>query len=398
MAKRTRYTELVLAGLICFLSMLSINMIGIVSICFIIFFMLKTRGKIYKIKYISCLLYLFIAGFVLGIINNNPFYDVIRDSLYYLIPIATLYLGAVLYTLYNRLNPLKVFVETVTMEILIHLFQMAGNFATIANFSQLREYFMFLTFSVPIALLILLDNNLSRKLKVTKNIRVTFLLVIGLYFVMSLSRISYIMFISIFILDVYLHMVHRSFKFGLILRVFIILVFFALGIFLMPEGTRIVFFNKITNIFTEIKTNQNWNVITITQDWRDYERYVGDQLFESGTFLQKLFGFGFGKLIPVLYSQLVGVSVAAGGITLLHDGYRTVLIKCGIVGLIAYFTFFVLILFKKNKKRISEENFVLKYIALEMLIGTSVVVGFFSRAPELALLLLMGFYLKKSYN
>ena len=72
--------------------------------------------------------------------------------------------------------------------------------------------------------------------------------------------------------------------------------------------------------------------------WRGFETYVALEVFKDSSTYQSLFGRGMGFAIPLPYEMtLAGNSFIE--LPFLHNGYATVLVKFGVVGLFLYATF-----------------------------------------------------------
>lgn len=119
----------------------------------------------------------------------------------------------------------------------------------------------------------------------------------------------------------------------------------------MPSSTTETFMNKITNSLTEVSSdNIIWTDTAVTQNWRGYEKFCAATNYENADSFTRLFGNGFGyQLYMGGYAFLV-VNDSSGGIPFLHNGYYSVLFKCGIIGLIALILFYILHLVKMLKK------------------------------------------------
>ena len=111
----------------------------------------------------------------------------------------------------------------------------------------------------------------------------------------------------------------------------------------MPSPTTTTFMDKVANSLTEVSSdNVIWTDTAITQNWRGYEKYCATTNFENADSFTKLFGNGFGyQLYMGGYAFLV-VNDPSGGIPFLHNGYYSVLFKCGALGLGALILFYVL--------------------------------------------------------
>lgn len=109
----------------------------------------------------------------------------------------------------------------------------------------------------------------------------------------------------------------------------------------MPSSTSNQFLDKFSNSLTEVSSSRVvWTDVEVTQNWRGYEKYCATNNFENAGSFTKLFGNGFGYQLPMGgYAYLV-VQDPSGGIPFLHNGYYSVLFKCGALGLVALFLFY----------------------------------------------------------
>lgn len=109
----------------------------------------------------------------------------------------------------------------------------------------------------------------------------------------------------------------------------------------LPQNTIVQFTDKINNSIDEISANKKiWDDNDINDDWRGYELFVAKQTFFAGNVQQQLLGYGFGYQLNLgAYTLLVTDDPA--GIPYLHNGYMSVLLKCGYVGLILLCLFYM---------------------------------------------------------
>ena len=96
-------------------------------------------------------------------------------------------------------------------------------------------------------------------------------------------------------------------------------------------------FEKFSNTLTEISSSDSFtSVANIQKNWRGFEVYSAKQQWlTSGTFNQ-MFGGGFGKLINVGYLSILVDPTSNGYIPVLHNGYYTLIIKSGFIGVLLY--------------------------------------------------------------
>lgn len=161
---------------------------------------------------------------------------------------------------------------------------------------------------------------------------------------------------------------------------------------LMPDVTEF-FLEKLEHSFTEISADTSrWTDIEVVQNWRGYEVYCALKEYEDFTTVQQFFGGGFGALVDVNnYAYLV---TSESQIPFLHNGYYTMLIKDGIVGLCMNIFYYVsLLLHFIHKRSINKyERRVAVGLILSIMITTMFIHGpFFGGTSPMVICLLICF-------
>ena len=112
-----------------------------------------------------------------------------------------------------------------------------------------------------------------------------------------------------------------------------------LVIMFMP-GMVSTFLNKIEYTGTEVLSSRKyWDNTSIVQGWRGYEVYCAKELFDTFSFIEKIFGTGFGTSVDVHgYAYLV---TSEDRLPYLHNGYFTSLLKLGVFGIVLTICMFV---------------------------------------------------------
>ena len=100
----------------------------------------------------------------------------------------------------------------------------------------------------------------------------------------------------------------------------------------MPSDASGIFFEKIGNSLNEVSSSRFvWTDSDVVQNWRGFEKYQAINAFDGAETIDQVFGFGYGYQLNMAgYGYLVGAD--GQGIPFLHNGYYSVLLKCGIVG------------------------------------------------------------------
>ena len=100
-----------------------------------------------------------------------------------------------------------------------------------------------------------------------------------------------------------------------------------------------IFQEKILKTFDELLIDRYTDIVTINTLWRGYESYRGLEDFMNGSFINKIFGNGFGHLIDLKIIQELG-DREFRFVPYTHNGYIYILVKFGLIGMFLYFMFF----------------------------------------------------------
>lgn len=163
----------------------------------------------------------------------------------------------------------------------------------------------------------------------------------------------------------------------------------------IPNNIINTFINKIFSSFSEISTNYDWNDLSVIQsNWRGFENACAIEQFMKGNILEQLFGYGFGQGIYVKgYAYLVlGSGQNNLYIQVLHNGYLTLLIKNGLVGLISYIIFYFhlfVISLKKTMKHNQFSNIFLLGCTISLIVITYFLNGLFKDTYILSIIILI---------
>ena len=146
----------------------------------------------------------------------------------------------------------------------------------------------------------------------------------------------------------------------------------------LPANITAEFTSKLEKSFTEISSKQTFSTSAeIVDNWRGYEVYKAKEMFKNGNIIQQVLGFGAGKQISVpelanLYEGLY----KEGTTPLLHNGFYTVLIKGGLLGVAFYILFFAKTIYLNIfKKRTSYEDVLLTYLLVSVFLQTYIIRG-----------------------
>lgn len=389
--------ELLLTFIFIFLTYLSINLKILVGIFLVLIFVIKNRVRLpYDTIYFPTFLVLLI-GSVAGIINGQLFYNFIRDFSYFIGPLIYLLLGLFMYNeLKYKPSIFRIFILYVCMDtfrVFLNLFLFQRDVLTSGSFNSVRMVILGGEIVVPLALsLILFKDYFKDGILFSKKVNISLAVMLGIRLLMSFSRTMIISFLVTAFIFWFCRLDKKSVKpkqLGLLL---LLITFGFLIIRFLPDNMFSRLIDKFQRIFTETSSSGNWNSYeSVVNNWRGYETHVAKQLFYAGSTVQKIFGYGFGQLFPVMYSDLVGVPLSDGGITIIHNGYFFNLIKDGLLGLGMYILFFLSIIIRSLKAR-AKNSVVIPFLfsySLLVLITTSVIMGFFQRNFDAGLIIIV---------
>lgn len=332
---------------------------------------IATLKKQYSMPFVKHLL-LYVAILLLaiaaGLFFKYPKYYVIRDIAYILKPIMGLLLGYQLF--HDKIKqPLRFVVYAGVAIASYHMLMVFYGIVIkrAPSLSQIRYYAGFFNdFEVYALIFILFGREL--KLGFSKKTQIYFISLLGLSAFFYLARTNFIQFVILFLALKGFFALNKRFLITVVSGVFAIVLLFSAIHYYNPKrlgGPVDEFLYKIQNAPNEaFKTSVN------RADWKDfndnYRSYENirtvDQMSHNKTLL---FGEGIGSRVNLKQDVYLG-DMKLRYISFLHNGYVTVLLKAGLIGLgiylISIFSFF------KNSRAKNEQ---VKYINL-IFIGTGV--------------------------
>lgn len=362
-------------------------------------------GKIPVTRKIIPLVFIFMIGLTTTLFHLNTLRgtNILKDVLYFLRPGILMYFGYFIGWKNRKIMDFKYIIFKVviiysTLSVLYNLTNILLNLEYISHdfsFLKIREVMGKSDDLAVVGFFILMIYPLftDRKIFSRKTTNI-FIVIFFAYFITTFSRTTLLTLLLCF--AIYLLFTKKiKIKTVVFLPLFAILPFF-LSKFLLKSSAFNSFFIKIKNTFTELNSNLDWNDYrNIVLNWRGYEVFTAKEQLRMFSPLAKIFGHGFGTLIPVQYSDLVGVPLTEGGIILLHNGYYTLLIKVGLAGVALYLIFILVLLLtaKKNYPIKKLESIILFCIGVIIFINTFTTTGIFKSIYSFGMLILIGYLL-----
>ena len=300
------------------------------------------------VRYVSFFIFIFLLALIVGFFNQYKLYFVIRDITYLLKPILGLFIGYQFFSTQIK-NPFKFLLFAGLAMAIIHLGLVGyGLFIKGASsVSKIREYGGYFNDYEVYALIILI---FYKKLQIeltSKQFRI-FFIIMALSAFSYLARTNFIQFIILFMaMKGYLVVTKKS--------VFYFSTFILLGLI---SYTAIYYYNpkRIGNTFDEFLYKvknapiEAFSTKINRSDWKDfhdnYRSYENIRTTEQLSYNESfLFGEGIGSQVDLKQKVRLG-DTELRQISILHNGYMTVLLKSGIIGLL-FLLFSIFYFFKR---------------------------------------------------
>ncbi len=303
-----------------------------------IVFTLKNKYSWEFINYLSVFLLILVLSIIVGFFFNHRSYFIIRDITYLLKPISGLLLG---YQLFNKhiKNPYQFLVYAGVSIAIYHLFLVVFGIVIegARNVREIRENAGYFNDFEVYALIILVFKK-QLELNFSKQRSATFLIILAISSFFYLARTNFIQFIILVIaLKGFFVMKARAVK---VIGTTILLVVVAYA--------AICYYNPIRNgkgvdeFLYKIKMSpaEAFSTRINRDDWKrfndNYRSYENirtvQQLSDNNTLF---FGEGIGSQVDLKQKVLLG-DMELRFISFLHNGFMTVLLKTGILGLLIY--------------------------------------------------------------
>jgi hypothetical protein len=288
------------------------------------------------LRYVSYFIFIFILALIVGFFYQYRLYFIIRDITYLLKPILGLFIG---YQFFNSKikNPIKFLLYSGLTMAVIHLFLVGYGilFHGAKSVASIREYGgYFNDYEIYTFIILLFHKQLQVDLS-QKKYRL-FLIIMSISTFFYLARTNFIQFVILFM----------AMKGWLVLNKKSLTIIGSLFIASVFSYTAIYFYNpkrngdSVNEFLYKIKlipleafaTKINRN------DWKDfhdhYRSYENVRTIEQLSYNKSiLFGEGIGSQVDLKQKVKLG-DTELRHISILHNGYMTVLLKSGIIGLL----------------------------------------------------------------
>ena len=302
------------------------------------------------VKLFSIFIAIFLLAIIVGLFYEYDLYFIIRDITYLLKPITGLLLGYQLFSKHIK-NPFQFIVYAGIAIASYHLFLVAYGILIegARNVREIREHGGYFNDFEVYTLVILLFNK-KLNLGFSKQKCYAFILLMAISSFFYLARTNFIQFIVLVIaLKGFLVMNRKALK-AIIALIILIVVGYTSIVYYNPHRNgkgMDEFLYKIKIIPTEaFSTRIN------RDDWKDfndnYRSYENIRTVQQLSYNETMFfGEGMGSQVDLKQKVYLG-DMQLRHISILHNGYMTVLIKSGLLGVFIYLLSIVFF-FRKNK-------------------------------------------------
>jgi hypothetical protein len=323
------------------------------------------------IHYAVCFLSILIIASIVSIFRDNPLYNIIRDLTYLLKPILGLFAGYQLCK-FDSKRALNLIVYSGLLISIIHLVIITLAFIeyktlTVNLIRKAGGYFS----DYEIYTLLILIFYKKFQLNISRSKIRIFILIVGLSSFLYLARTNFIQFFILFLgLKGYYKLNIRAIK-VLLSTAIIVLVGYSIVLAINPKrggkGLEAFLYKVKIAPIEPFKTKINksdWK--DFNDNYRSYENIIAVKQVSNNGMSAIIFGEGLGATLDLGRKVLSNDGEYVRHIPIVHNGYMTVFLKSGIVGVIILL-YFLIILFRQRSSKISLNNQI-----NNLLIGTSV--------------------------
>lgn len=339
----------------------------------------------------------------IGLINapNNSNSDVIKDLYYFLNPIVIFSFGYYI-AYFIKLKDFITFVLKISIFLsFVYLVNYLQNFGSFRSVKELKEIVGMPSYIIPVALFIL-GYKLKIKQKVLRKYDTPVFFLLLSVLLLSLSRTF---FLALFILLIFSSGFIKFNETFLVRVAFVSICLFSVFYFTSQSANddRNTFQGKIFTSFNEVKISDYKSKDDINENWRGYESFMGLKQYSKGNDLEKIIGQGLGKNTPLGLEITLGFNTFAV-IPKFHNGFITLLVKTGLLGVISYLLFFINLIRKSSKRQstyTSDYLFVNRLIigfTIVILSTTYIISGWLNNGTLSFLILSLGYFINyKNY-
>lgn len=343
------------------------------------------------IKYLSIFLIIFLLAIIVGFFYENSFYFIVRDITYLLKPISGLLLG---YQLFHKSikNPFQFIVYAGVSIAIYHLILVTYG-VVIEGARNVRDIRLhggyFNDFEVYTLVILIFKDKFN--LGFSKKTSRIFLIILALSSFFYLARTNFIQFVILIL----------AIKGAFVLNKKSLTIITALILLAISGYTAIYYYNPNRNgkgvdeflykikmapseAFSTKINRSDWK--QFNDNYRSYENIRTVQQLSYNSTL--LFGEGTGSQVDLKQKVYLG-DMELRYISILHNGYMTVLLKTGLLGLFIYF--YSIFFFFKRKQYVDSNLINIQHLFIGtgvfLIISNWVFMGFYNLIDTKSLLI-----------
>lgn len=362
-----------------------------------VFTLIVTINKTYSvhiIKIVGCFVAIVGIAFISGLFQNYPLYKIIRDITYLVKPIVGLLIGYQLCK-FNSKTAFKTIIYTGVFIALIHLVILAITALRFQSLSVnlLREYGgYFSDYEIYVLIILIFSKNFN--LEIPKNKRYLLILILASSSFLYLARTNMIQFVILFIGMKGYYKINRKSIIAISSVIVAVLVGYAAVLSYNPKRNGKGFEAFLYKI--KIAPIEPFKTKINKADWKDFNDNY--RSFENITTIKQVtqegpvavvFGKGLGATINLGQRVRSNDGTFVQQIAIVHNGYMTVFLKSGLVGVFFVFlSIYYISQTRKPENDVAESyNRLLLGSAFFLLISYFVFLGFYFKFDNKAIFL-----------
>ena len=398
--------------------MISVNKIIYILIClFLIVNYFLTTEFTFIISFIAVLVSFWGRGFtgyhreiitipalfiLLGLINclGNKSELIFKDFYYFLNPIIVFSFG---YISAYYISITKFFRIIILLGVFLGLVYILNhNWSGITSVNAFHQEEGVASYIVIIALVILILKIFKKEYFFPKHVSWIFIAILSITCIIAVSRTFLLIFIILIItgsgqlkFEKYFVMKFIFFILSISIATFFIINF--------QSADRSSFVGKLLYSANEVSISNYNNLSEINNNWRGFEAYKGLEQINRGTLLELFIGQGFGTSTPL------GIEIKLGDeyfteIPYFHNGYITLLIKTGIIGLFLYLIFIIKMCIVNLKDKLNfDEDYdfcrnIIPGLAMVLLLTTYIISGWLNKITLAPVIFSLGYFISAKVN
>lgn len=362
---------------------------------------LKKTYSVTFLHYIFCFASIFSIAFFVSLFRENPVYNIIRDSTYLLKPILGLFAGYQLCKFSSK-KAFNVIIYTGLIIAIIHLLIIFFAFLehktlTVNLIREKGGYFS--DYEVYVLLILIFHKEFQIALSKQK-IRM-FILIIGFSSFLYLARTNFLQFFILFLgLKGYYTFNKRAIT-VLGATAVIILVSYSAVLAVNPKrggkGLEAFLYKVKIAPIEPFKTKINkddWK--DFNDNYRSYENIIAIKQVSNNGYSAIFFGEGLGATLDLGREVLSNDGEYVRHIPIVHNGYMTVFLKSGIVGVLILL-YFLIILFRQKRatnQLTNQINLMLIATSVFLILSNWVFLGLYLKLDNKSILIGFLLYLK----